>query len=163
MPSRLPRRVRAPTNMKCAFRCTLSVLLLSTLLLLVSCFLFLEHQLEDLWDQYHVTDYAYNYLRTFLQHDPLRHSATYPESLESQDKIIVMARLAGEDTRWVDEHLWEYAKWRSPTLSHLSLHMLTVTAGKMPFTPSTPQPPPPTAHLQLPSTKATRQWLTSPT
>ena len=92
--------------MKCAFRCILSAIVLSILLLLVSLLLLLEQQFEDLWSQYRVTDYAYNYLRTFLQHDPFDDSSL--QLGEVQDKVIVMARLAGEDTRWVDEHLWEY-------------------------------------------------------
>ena len=146
--------------MRCAFRCTLSAVLLSTLLLLASLSLLLEQHFEDVWHQYHATEYVYHYFRTFLQHDPLYHSVPQPKLAESHDKVIVMARLAGEDTRWVDEHLWEYAECSIPSHTHVSLYLLTVLVGKTPFIPSTPPPPPPTALFQQPSIKAMRQWLT---
>ena len=98
--------------MKITLRCTLGVILLCSLSLLLIVLVLFEQHFEDLWDQYEGTDYVYRYLRTFLQPQFAEDVLSLPSASKStQDKTIVMAKVAHEDTAWVDEYLWECVYW----------------------------------------------------
>lgn len=84
--------------MRFALRCTL------VLVVLIVVFLLLKNKLSDLWDQYSVPAYISALGNSY------RHGTVTPYTSplgEAADKVIVMAKMAHEDTSWVNKHLPE--------------------------------------------------------
>lgn len=118
--------------MRLALRFALSASVFLIILLLI-----VKIKLEDVWDQYDVSNYIAHSWKNTFQHGPVQNIPTFDG--EASHKVVIMAKMEKENTDWVAENLPEYA------LLHLisSLTLLTnSTAGRRRFTPSTPPPTP---------------------
>ena len=118
--------------MRLALRFALSASVFLIILLLV-----VKIKLEDIWDQYGVSTYISHSWKNTFQHGPVQSIPTFGG--EASNKVVIMAKTEKENTDWVAEHLPEYA--RIQFVSGL-VSLTKSTAGKRPFTPSTPPPTP---------------------
>lgn len=66
----------------------------------------LKSHLEDLSDQYNVSDYVHASFENTFHHGTLDYHAPFDGKVG--DKVIIMAKLEKEDTEWVAENLPEY-------------------------------------------------------
>lgn len=89
-------------------RCAARLAICTSILLIVPLWLLKSH-CEDLWHQYDVPAYALSaYEASWLASEGhVTPNGTKPSGSNSSDKVIVMARLEHEDTRWVAEELPE--------------------------------------------------------
>lgn len=83
------------------------------LLLCVSLFLLfplylLEAHLEDLYNQYRAGDYAAEWWNNKQQGYKSQNGLSSQTSQAPGDKVIVMAKVEGEETDWVKNELSEY-------------------------------------------------------
>lgn len=87
-------------------RCAVRIAIGASILLIIPLWL-LKNHLEDLWNQYDVPAYVVSAYKTSSLaggYHALPHR-TRPLADNTNDKVIVMARLEQEDTDWVKEEL----------------------------------------------------------
>ena len=92
-------------------------------LVLVVLLLVLKSQIEDRWDQYGVGSYIRHKAATTFKDGTLDYLPPLPGI--TGDKVIVMAKLENDDTRWATEELSEYICLISSRIRH-SLLMHTI-------------------------------------
>jgi hypothetical protein len=76
----------------------------------------LKNHLEDLSDQYNVSDYVHASLQNTFHHGTLDYHAPFDGKVG--DKVIIMAKLEKEDTEWVAENLPECVFFSTTSFPH---------------------------------------------
>ncbi|KAF6225593.1 hypothetical protein HO133_009593 [Letharia lupina] len=90
--------------MRLALRFALSASVFLIILLLI-----VKIKLEDVWDQYGVSNYIAHSWKNTFQHGPVQNIPTFDG--EASHKVVIMAKMEKENTDWVAENLpdWQAA------------------------------------------------------
>lgn len=102
--------------MRLALRFALTASIISIILLLI-----VKIKLEDVWDQYGVSQYLAHSWKNTFQHGPVQNIPAI--GVEAGDKVVIMAKTEKENTDWVIEHLpdWQAAIYTvNPSSSNIT-------------------------------------------